>query len=400
MSFADFTDEVPVDERQALIDNMNKLRNFSVEESVFYRKYQELKSSYIKYADAARTVKAKIWTPTDINNKELTIQELRDMKPTVIYVEPTDESLMNEWLMLRVFGHSLEYDQNPGRFLRFLIIDANAQEDQWGFPQPKYLGAISVVSDAILLGPREDYLGWTMEDRMQKNKLRHSAIGSCIMPTQPFGYNFIGGKLIACLTAGKVVQDTWKRLYNETLVGVTTTSLYGTGSMYDGMPKFWTGVGETAGKMAIKLDDAMYEVWSDYIKRHDPVKFKEQMTQKNGATGPVTSAKQRIIALIFQHVGIKVSEFRHGFKRGVYYALLYKNGKEFFQSKITEDQLIKKDQWIDDSIAIEWWRAKAIRRYEKLHAEGRLKPEILFYNTMMNMTYEDAKETYFADVGR
>jgi hypothetical protein len=222
------------------------------------------------------------------------------------------------------------------------------------------------------------------------------------MPTQPFGYNFIGGKLVACLTAGEVVRQTWKDLYKETLVGLTTTSLYGTGSMYDGMPKFWTGLGESSGKVSIKPDDDVYEYWHNQMKVLYPEEYIEKMTQKEGVGGPVTGAKQRIMQMIFKSAGLKLSDYQHGYKRGVYYALLYKNGKEFFQSKIEENQLIGnlKDQWKTDSVVIEWWREKAIRRYEKLHTENRLKPDILFYKDMDRMEYDEAKTVYFSDVGR
>ena len=49
---------------------------------------------------------------------------------------------------------------------------------------------------------------------------------------------------------------------------------------------------------------------------------------------------------------------------------------------------------------IEWWKPKAIERYKKLKNEGNLKPDILYYNKMIGMTYEEAKDKYFGEVGR
>ena len=43
---------------------------------------------------------------------------------------------------------------------------------------------------------------------------------------------------------------------------------------------------------------------------------------------------------------------------------------------------------------------KAIRRYEKLHSENRLKPEQLFYSDIMDMSWEETKEKYLGEVGR
>jgi hypothetical protein len=220
------------------------------------------------------------------------------------------------------------------------------------------------------------------------------------MPTQPFGYNFIGGKLVACLTAGEVVRSTWKRLYEETLVGLTTTSLYGAGSMYDGMDKYWKGLGESTGKIAIKPDDDIYDEWHQHVKNESPAEYLDKMTQKDGVSGPVTGAKQRIMQMIFKATGIKSGDYQHGYKRGVYYAMLHENGKDFFQSKLDESELKMKPQWKNDSDIISWWREKAIRRYLKLHQEGKIKNDILFYNDMIGMTYEEAKSKYFKDVGR
>ena len=47
-----------------------------------------------------------------------------------------------------------------------------------------------------------------------------------------------------------------------------------------------------------------------------------------------------------------------------------------------------------------WWKRKAIRRYTKLHEENRLKPEILYYSDILNMTWDACKEKYLGEVGR
>lgn len=404
----DFFEFVNVDDdKKNFVDHMNELKNHSVQENVFRRKFFELRG--MKVDKSVEDVKNKIWRPTDIFDKNKTIKEIEELDPVVEFVKPSDDKKMKDWLMLRYFCHTMEYDQNPGRFLRFLIKDKKFSESNLFDEQveeDRYLGATSVVSDVISVSPREEFLGWTQEDRIDNKKLRHSAIGSCIMPTQPFGYNFMGGKLVACLTAGKVVQDTWKGLYGDILVGMTTTSLYGRGSMYDGMPKYWSAIGETAGKIALKPDDNYYEKWHQIIKEKYADEYNEKMTQKQGVSGPVTGAKQRIMNMIFKEIGIKSSDYQHGYKRGIYYCLLYENGKEFFQSKIMESELVKKQQWSDDKKIIDWWKEKAIKRYIKLHDESKLKPDILYYSDLINSSgnveddYRRAKEKYFSDVGR
>lgn len=377
-------------EKQKFIDNMNFLKSMSVEEATFYKKWEEAKE-YSKFATKSDDVFCKIWKPKDLNNEELTLQQLEKMNPTMIHVETEQQEL--DWLMLRVFCHTMEFSQTPGRFLKFLITDGN--EDN-----PKYLGAVSVSSDVITIQDRDVYLGWTPKNKLEEGKLVHSAIGSCIMSTQPFGYNFLGGKLIACLITSSAVRDVWKKLYGQTLVGMTTTSLYGSYSMYNSL-KWWHKCGTSAGKIPIKPDDTVYQTWHDWIKEHKSEEYIKKMTQKDDVSGPVTGAKQRVLSMIFQELKIRTQDYVHGYERGVYYSCFYENTKEFLKNEITEDQLVMKKLFVDDKDAIiNWWKTKAKDRYLKLKAENNLKSDVLYYSPIIDMSYQTAKEKFFKEVGR
>jgi len=105
--------------------------------------------------------------------------------------------------------------------------------------------------------------------------------------------------------------------------------------------------------------------------------------------------------MIFKVVGVKPSTYMHGFKRGIFYADIYENGKEFLRGEIEEKDLKMKQKYIDDSDYImKWWKPKAIKRYTKLHEENRLKPEKLFYGDIVGKTWEETKEMYLSEVGR
>jgi len=377
-------------EKKKFLDNLLFLKSMSVEEQTFYKKWSEIQT-VDNYINRSSQTKAKIWTPTDINNEQLTIDEVNSINPTIVYVD--NESLDIDWVMLRTFCHTMEYAQTPGRFIKLLITDGNIDN-------PRYLGAVSISSDVICITDRDNYIGWTSENRLEDKKLTNSAIGSCIMSTQPFGYNFLGGKLVAALVTSSKIRELWKQLYNETLVGITTTSLYGSYSMYNSL-KWWHKCGSSAGKMNIKPDDSVYDVWHDWLKENESVKYNDAMTQKEGVSGPVTGAKNRVIAMIFQTLKIKSSDFTHGYERGVYYSCFYENTKEFLQNKIAEDKLVMKKLFKEDTNAIiDWWKPKAIERYKRLKTDNNLKSDILFYNKMMGMTYDEAKSKYFNEVGR
>ena len=125
MGFDNFFDEPTFDyklEKQKFIDNMNMLRDMTVQESVLYKKWFEVnQQKYFDLIPRSRKAKAKIWTPRDIFDKEKTIEDINNIKPNIKLIE--SENDLNEWTLLRVFCHSMSFDANPGRNLKFLILD-------------------------------------------------------------------------------------------------------------------------------------------------------------------------------------------------------------------------------------------------------------------------------------
>jgi len=64
--------------KQKLIENLDFLKSMSVEEQTFYKKWIEVQDLN-NYSSRASQAKAKIWTPTDINNESLTIKEIQEL---------------------------------------------------------------------------------------------------------------------------------------------------------------------------------------------------------------------------------------------------------------------------------------------------------------------------------
>ena len=125
----------------------------------------------------------------------------------------------NDWLKeqftaVRTFCHTQRNNNNIGRNMFYLVRDKSTG---------KYLGVIVITGDFLDLAPRDNFIGWTRQQR-NEGRLKHTCIGSTILPTQPLGYNYVGGKLLALLCLSDEVQNEWKRRYGQTLVGVTTTS--------------------------------------------------------------------------------------------------------------------------------------------------------------------------------
>ena len=382
-TFDKFSDDKDFDfelNKQAFIDNMDMLKTMSVQEQTLYKKWQEFnKSDKLRSkADKLDQVQQQMWTPTDLSDKEKTIQEIQDLEPIVEHT--TDNET---WTLLRQGISSMEFVANPGRNQKYFVKDKKTN---------KYLGVICMGSDVVSIKVRDAFLGWTKENKLDDAKLQHTAIGTSIIATQPLGYNFLGGKLVSALVTCSTIRNKWKEAYDQTLAGITTTALYGVHSQYNGIPH-WKTLGETAGQINLKPDDSIYLVWNQWLKENHP----EEHHKAVNATGP----KNNVINRIFKHLGMKAKDYQHGFKRGVYFADLYENGKEFFRSNIDEKDLIMKEKYqLDYDRIINWWKPKAIRRYEKLHSENRLKPEQLFYSDIMDMSWEETKQKYLGEVGR
>ena len=395
MSFENFFGEAEFNyeaEKQKFIDNMDFLKEMSVQESVLWKKWEEFNKDPQFFMDRADTIdrlEKTIWQPTDIYNKELTIQEINSIEPIVEPVEQGNQKANEDWIITRRLIHSMEFTANPGRNVKFYVKDKVSG---------KVLGMICLGSDVTSLGVRDTLIGWNKENKFKEGKLNHTAIGTTICCVQPLGYNMLGGKLVAQMVTSKVVRDTWKKLYGQTLVGISTTALYGIHSMYNGIPQ-WKTLGETKGKISLKPDDSFYDTWHQWLKEHKTEDYKRVTTSKTGQ--PVTGIKQKIIQMIYKELDIKRAKYEHGFKRGCYFANIYQNGKEFLRSEINEDQLVIRNMFDRDIEYIDsWWKRKAVNRYTKLLEQNKIKPEKLFYSGMINISWEEAKEKYLGDIGR
>jgi len=378
--------------KREFIENMDYLYNMSSEEQTLYKKWEEWntdldktyprKSSLSLYYDT-------LWRPEDIYDKEKTVQEFEDLEPYVEFIEDSND--VSEWVDVRKLIHTMSYSASPGRNLKFNVRDRKTR---------KLLGQIGLSSDVTALSVRDDYIGWSRDNRFKDGKLRNTAIASTIVSTQPLGYNFLGGKLVAALTTSPVVRKAWKDRYGDELIAIGTTSLYGIHSQYNGMPHFKT-LGESKGKINIKPDDKFYEPWHHWLKENRTEEYNEKVKGKEGVSGPVSGIKQRILSMIFKELGIKSTEYNHGFKRGVYLAQMYLNGNEYLRNEISEDELNMKKKFEEgDEYSIRWWKKKAKRRYIKLLEQDRIKDEVLFYEPIIGMTWEEAKEKYLKEVGR
>jgi len=354
--------------RTELLDNLMMKQSLDARQLVMYNKINEFQRNGFE-KDLMKDLKSQIWKPSNILDIEATVIEISNLKPKLELVK--DEKSFSH---LRRLIHSFEWVSTVGRLVKVLVKDESTD---------KILGILTYGSDLISVECRENYIGWSNHQKNTLRKINHTAVVSSIVPTQPFGFNFLGGKLIASLATTDLIRDIWKERYNDELIGLTTTSLFGSYSMYNGIPH-WKKLGTSKGKVYLKPDNEIYLYWLKWVRENHREKYDEIMD------GLKTSAKQKMLNFIFTQLGIKPSEFFVNQSRGVYFSPFYKNGNEFLRDEIESSDLIMKSQisggmeYIDN-----YWKPKAINRYKKLMEENRTNDEILWYENVA-----DKKSTF------
>jgi len=346
-----------VDKRDELVNHLDNLKKLDEREIVQYRKYKEIQSLDVNQ-QLVDDLEQELWSPQDIFNKEQTINEIKNIKPVI------EVSNGDEFDIFRMKIHSMEWVRSPGRLITLLVRNKS---------DSKLLGVLTIASDMLSVENRDSYIGWGERERLRG--LKHLAVVSSCVATQPLGFNFLGGKLLATLSTSKIVRDLWKEKYGDTLVGLTTTSLFGQFSMYNST-KVWKSLGETKGTVLLKPDDNYYDYWKDWLKENYVEEY-EHATSKS-------SPKQNVLNLIFKYLGIDKKRYMSEHRKGLYFADIYNNGREFLCDEISETDLIVNDRF--DSDLLEWWQTKAIKRYTKLHDEGRLDENTLWYDDLNENT--------------
>ena len=349
-NFAQHKNEDELYEKRAeLIEHLEYLKTLDSRELMELQKQDELKNTEYEKEELLNLKKQHL--PTfDQLDPNLDFSD-------VIIREVTDTNYRT-YKMLRQTIHSQEHYEGAGRHMSFIVY-LNIK----GFV--KVLGIFSLHSDSHTLTARDNHIGWTDKQRKEKRECIVNMNTCC--PTQPFGFNFLGGKFIS-LVASKVI-NLWEKKYNQKVAAILTTSLHGSQSQYSGM-KFWKYLGTTTGKTLIKPFGQHYTFWREWLKEYYPEIMEEIKTQP--------SPKQRAISHILRLLNIKQSDYFHSHRRGVYLYPLYSNYREYLTSDVKEKDLIRLEKSQYEQ-TFDWWLKKSKERYAKLKEEGRLQSDILFH---------------------
>ena len=276
-------------------------------------------------------------------------------------------------LLAAVSSHNNE-SNIPGRELRWMVYEKRTQ---------KIVGFIRFGSPTINSKPRNLWLGQPANLSLLN---RHTAMGFVIVPSQPFGYNFLGGKLLALLCVSHFARETLNKVFEKDIALFETTSLYGSttsASQYDGLKPFFRYKGLTESKFLPLLHDRVFH------KLHDHFTLLNNNTPltDNKASSKKMKRQTKMIASIkkslkdenkLQHFN-SVIEMAFGLtqkKRFYISDYGYGNVREVIRGD--QDKLIHGQNWdkfhLDNIIS--WWKRKATKRYETLKRDNRFRDKV------------------------
>ena len=389
--------------KEVLIKDLTYASQMDVREYTLYQKWCEVKERYpvhevstlfgdeVMMVDPEQKklvdkVKSNFWMPQEPDDYE-------KLKPIMVLSNGEDAA---RWNAIRTFSSTMKNNSNIGRNLFYVLTDEVTG---------KYLGVICISSDFLDLTPRDNAIGWSRDIKTQQHMINHTAIGSTIVPLQPLGYNYMGGKLLALMCLSDTVQKDWKRQYGDTLVGVTTTSLYGKTktnglSQYDNL-EHWNPMGFSSGSVAFEPSRATKKIVFDWIKENHTRKYFEWWDAKNPQGLPLKrDHKNRSLNFAYSKLGIPKELIRTEHQRGIYFSPLYNNTNEFLRKEITDESLVKSFDTSEEALANIWKTKYAKGRIRQLQKKNNVSYETLFYDDLIYLSWEETKSKYLPQVGR
>lgn len=293
------------------------------------------------------------------------------------------------------------------------IVVSIPLENQWGRQlmlgvkektTNKYLGFIRICSPIMSIKPRNEYFNQNLTSKQVNGYFMN---GGILVPSQPFGFNCLGGKLLTYISLSNEVREMIENKYDNKLKVVYTeiTSLYGnikTNSQYDGMEPYLKYYGQTDSEVFIYPTDDIFQRMKNIIRP----KYGKKEWDGNIIDGRKSGPKQKefslMIRIIKNHLSLwnkndyiifneYTKKMKSKTKKRYYMSDMgYKNSKEYVLSN-GEVELIddKRDKYNLDYL-IELWKVKSQKRWEKLNSENRLRTELEIYdmNTIENKTID------------
>lgn len=251
------------------------------------------------------------------------------MQPRLVKVE----SGSNDELLFRYASMhwSIPVSSGYGRRMRFLVIDEYTN---------KLMGLIGLGDPVYNLGPRDDWVGWTANDR--RRRLTHVMDAFVLGAVPPYSF-LLCGKLVAMLSVCSTVIDMFRNKYggsysviggrehNGCLAMLTTTSALGRSSVYNrlrlGDRLLFRSVGYTKGSGEFHFSNGLYNEITKYAIEHC------KPTAKKVMWGTGFRNRREVIKKCLPALGLSSDWLYHGIEREVFVIPLAQNTREYLRGE-------------------------------------------------------------------
>ncbi len=272
----------------------------------------------------------------------------------VVDTDPKTSSRYNQWLYsetLNLTASNPIEEAIPGRTHKWIVEETNTN---------KVVGVVRFGSPTINSKPRNNYFAKVLP---LSDINAHFVMGFNIVPTQPFGFNYLGGKLLALLACSKELKQQFDEKYGTDLKYFETTSLYGTTkgvSMYDGLKPFLRHIGDTESNFLPLFHDDEFR------------NFFWWFNERNGGERLISADKSskklkiqtKMISIIRK--SLTDEEKLKQFNDCIEHAKTLTEKKRYYFGKFEHTS----------EEAITWWKKKATKRFEKLQSQERVRTQL------------------------
>jgi len=299
-------------------------------------------------------------------------------------VEVIDGKLFNPCTQITI---SLPLESQIGRQIMLGIKETNTN---------KYVGFIRLASPVLSIKPRNDLFDGFKLTATEVNK--YMINGAIILPVQPFGYNYLGGKLLALVCCSHEIRQLLIDKYGDKVdpIFMETTSLYGDikgVSQYDGLRPFMKYGSMTESDLFLFPNENIFMTIRDKIREHYGNPEWGGSLVDPGPSGPKMREFNKMISILKNHLKVYHPEKHKVFsdftkshmkaktKKRYYYSNYgYDNVKEYIKSGGTIP-LVKRDNWDRYHLKnlFDWWKNKAQTRYNTLKQENKVRHDLEIY---------------------
>jgi len=299
-------------------------------------------------------------------------------------VEVIDGKLFNPCTQITI---SLPLESQIGRQIMLGIKETNTN---------KYVGFIRLASPVLSIKPRNDLFDGFKLTATEVNK--YMINGAIILPVQPFGYNYLGGKLLALVCCSHEIRQLLIDKYGDKVdpIFMETTSLYGDikgVSQYDGLRPFMKYGSMTESDLFLFPNENIFMTIRDKIREHYGNPEWGGSLVDPGPSGPKMREFNKMVSILKNHLKVyhpeKHTEFSNftkshmkaKTKKRYYYSNYgYDNVKEYIKSGGTIP-LVKRDNWDRYHLKnlFDWWKNKAQTRYNTLKQENKVRHDLEIY---------------------